>query len=275
MISVYGGTGFVGKKFCDQFPEGDIYLVPRGLRRPAVPSDILYLISTTHNYHVFDEPSLDVETNLLVLTEVLESWKNYNPTGTFNFVSSWFVYGDTLNIPTKESTPCNPLGFYSITKRCAEQLIVSYAKTFNLNYRILRLGNVLGSTDTSVSAKKNALQYMIDKMKNNEDIAIYGDGVFHRNYMHVDDTVRAIKLIMECGELNTIYNVGNKHNSIFIDILNYVRTVLNYTGSFNHIEQKEFHKKIQTKSFQMDCTKLYDLGFKNVYTINQMLDALL
>lgn len=276
-VSIFGGSGFVGGEFCRRYREQDnLLIVPRDRRIPAINSDqILYLISTTHNYNVFQSATLDTHTNLIVLGQVLEQWAKHAPDATFNFVSSWFVYGDNGCEISHENSPCNPKGFYSITKRAAEQLVISYAETFGLNYRILRLGNVLGRTDTNVSAQKNALQYLINQMKEDKPIDIYERGNFYRNYIHVEDCVDAIHCVMERGEVNQIYNIGRLPNVHFMEAINYCHKKLNSKSEIRFIDQKDFHKKVQAKSFMMDVTKLYRLGYEPKYTTEQMLDTLL
>ena len=262
-LSLFGGTGFVGSEFYKSY-HGYTYpitRIPRYSRRAEVDTDILYMISTTHNYHVFDDPTLDVETNLKVLTETLRSWKNLNSSATFNFVSSWFVYGD-VPMPVIEESPCDPRGFYSITKRAAEQLLISFAQTHNLNYRIMRLGNVLGRNDKGVSAKKNALQYLINKMKDGEKIDVYDGGLFRRNYIAVSDCVRAIKTVVDKGAYNTIYNVGTSRSYVFKDMLDTAAEKLGIPEDpYNFIPQKDFHKAVQVKDFTMDTSRLHRLGF--------------
>lgn len=266
-ISFYGATGFVGREFCRQFGVIDeIHKVPRDWREPRRDSkQIVYAISTTHNYNVFDSATIDVETNLMVLGEVLDKWREVNPHATFNFISSWFVYGNNNALISSEDSPCKPNGFYSITKYAAEQLVRSYAETFGLKYRILRLANVLGPDDTKVSAKKNALQYLISRMMANEPIEIYGTGDFYRNYIHVTDCVRAIRLIMAKGVVSEVYNVGRYPNVKFIDALDYAYERTGSKSQTRFIPQKEFHKKVQTETFMMDCNKLYGLGFTPLY----------
>ena len=62
-----------------------------------------------------------------------------------------------------------------------------------INYRILRLSNIYGINDKGVSAKKNALQFLINRIKSNEKIELYEGGNFLRDYLDVRDAVSAIK----------------------------------------------------------------------------------
>ena len=268
--TVFGHTGFIGSNFVSKFSDVDsLYLPPRYSRRPLSDSDeIINFISTTHNYNVFDDPTLDVKTNLVLLTEMLESWRNNAPNAVFSLVSSWFVYGNNGVHRCSEESPCHPMGFYSITKRCAEQLVQSFAETFGLKYRILRLGNVIGKGDDGCSAKKNAFQFLFNQMAAGaESIPVYEHGDFYRNYSHVGDICSYLRFVMENGAINTTYNIGNYENYKFMDMLEYAKHVTNWQGRFDFIEQKPFHKTVQVKSFHMDCRKLWHLGhpIKKVY----------
>lgn len=273
LVNVYGGTGTIGSAFVKRYEE-KCNVMWRSRVYTHIPGPILYLISTTHNYNVLTDPHKDVDTNLTWLIEVLESWRKNHPDEVFNFVSSWFVYGDGYDLhPATEYSPCNPKGWYSITKRTAELMLISYCQTYNLKYRIFRLGNVIAPDDKGVSAQKNALQYLINKMKVGEEIEVYDGGNFYRNYMGINDTVTAIKLLMDESPTNQIYNVGHPKNTKFIDLLIYAKKELKYKKDFKYIEQKDFHKIVQTKSFQMDTCRLQTLGFKPSMTVEAALDT--
>ena len=82
-----------------------------------------------------------------------------------------------------ETAVCDPKGFYIITKRCAEQLLISYCETFNLKYRILRFANIVGPGDTKASPKKNVLQHSINLLAQGKDVELFGDGKFYRDFM--------------------------------------------------------------------------------------------
>lgn len=278
MLSVYGSTGFIGSRFCEKL-EKDCIRIPRESRTPQ-SNNILYFISTTHNYNVFDDPFLDIDTNLRVLIETLEACKErQGATGekiTFNFISSWFVYGD-VDLPAKETSPCNPKGFYSITKKAAEELLASYCETFEMDYRILRLSNVLGLTDDKISKQKNALQFLISKIKNHEDIDLYWGGDFIRDYIHVDDACDAILWCTNHpdSKLKEIYNIGSGVPTSFKDLIDYIIDETDSKSRVNSVDQPEFHKVVQVKDMYLDISRLRKLGYtpsKNVYnTINKIL----
>lgn len=256
-LSVYGGSGFVGSNFLRMY-DGCTQM-QREEREPK-SKDILYFISTTHNYNVFDDITLDVDTNLRVLCEVLEHCKDKDI--TFNFISSWFVYGKTQYMPASEHTMCRPTGFYSITKKCAEDLLISFCETFGVKYRILRLCNVLGAGDQRASKKKNAITWLIDELKLDHDINLYDNGQHTRDIMHVQDVCKAIKLVCDKGELNTIYNIGSGKPTTISEVVSLAKHYLKSKSNIINIEPPEFHNNVQRQNFWMDTKKLKELGFQ-------------
>ncbi len=121
MISVYGGTGFIGGSFCDLYPD-EVIKIHRESRKPE-SKEILYLISTTSNYNILEDLHVDINTNLNLLMEVLQHCKDNDI--TINFISTGFVYGLDV-IDAKETDLPDPKGMYSITKRSAEEILVCF-----------------------------------------------------------------------------------------------------------------------------------------------------
>ena len=269
MLSVYGSSGFIGSKFC-KLSTRDCISIPRE-QRFHTTDDSVYFISTTHNYHVFNDVHKDVETNLTVL---LDTIKNLKPgQGVFNFISSWFVYGETT-LPAKEESYCYPKGFYSITKLAAEQLLASYCRTFGIDYRILRLCNVYGPGDVGVSKQKNALQYLIHQMRDHQEIPLYYDGMFYRDYLHVEDVARAIDLCVNTAPVNSVINIGSGDKILFRDIITLAKEKLGSRSLFKSVEPPEFHRVVQIKDFYMDVTSLKALGFKRSISIESGIEQL-
>jgi len=268
--SVYGGSGFIGGNFCKTFPNS-IVKIPREQRNPET-NNIIYFISTIDNYNVHNDLHVDIDTNLKILMDVL-FWCKDNDV-TFNFISSWFVYGRS-RLPARETDYCDPKGFYSITKRTAEQLLISFCETYQVNYRILRLCNVYGVGDGKSSAKKNAIQYMIDLLKKGEDINLYEGGYVLRDLMHVDDVCKAIKLVCDSGELNTIYNIGSGNPTALRFVMEKAKQYLNSQSKFTSIDTPRFHDIVQSRDFYMDVSKLKSLGFKQTISLDDGIKSIL
>lgn len=255
------GNGFIGGEFSNKY---DVIINDRNDLVPK-SNKILYFISTVDNYNIHTDPHLDIETNLNVLIDVLENARHiFGKDVEFNFISSWFVYGKT-EIPAREDSICNPTGFYSITKRCAEQLLISYCTTFGMHYRILRMSNIIGIDDHKVSKKKNALQYMIQQLVNGETVNLY-EGRILRDVMDVRDAADAIYHVITYGNLDEIYNIGNGIGYSFEEIIYKVQEYLG-TGNIVRIPQPEFHKLVQAKDFYLDVSKLRKLGFQHQYSV--------
>lgn len=270
-LSIFGSSGFIGSHFVSKYPS---YEIARDVNSPIEDTDILYLISTTHNYHVFDNPFLDIETNLIKLVSVLQEFKNKCPTRIFNFISSCFVYGDT-EYPAKETTVCNPKGFYSITKLAAERLLISYCETFNLNYRILRLCNVYGERATGVSKKRNALQFMVDQLINEETVELYDNGNNKRDFMHVEDVCDAINLCLTKSQQNDIINIGSGEPQEFRPLIEYAKNKIQSKSLIKDIDPPHFHKVVQVKDIYFDVSKLKKLGFNPKISIYEGIDRII
>jgi nucleoside-diphosphate-sugar epimerase len=276
-LTILGGHGFVGSAYVRAYYHHAVANIKSINARndyEVYSEDVLHLISTVHNYSVFDNPHLDIDTNLSLLVKVLENWKRYQEStgkrGVFNLASSWSVYGNQEHLPVAEGAACDPKGFYIITKRCAEQLLISYCETFGLKYRILRFANIVGPGDSKVSPKKNVLQWNINQLAEGKTVELFGDGKFYRDFMHVDDCVRAVELVMSKGAVNEIFNIGNGPTWYYSEILDY----LNTAGKIVYKEPTDFQKKVPVQSFYMDVTKLKNLGFVPEYVDGKLYETL-
>ena len=304
MIQVFGDRGWIGSNFV---MDADFcFILPKSREDYEVKShEVINFISTVHNYNVYDNPHIDIDTNLTILVKLLESWRKFvkenggvQTETCFNFISSWFCYGNeypdpgyekckkawndmcgeeyyTDNGGAHETDQCNPKGFYSITKRSAEQLLISYCETYDLPYRILRLSNVIGPGDKKASKQKNALVYLIEEMRVDRDIELYEGGNFTRDYIDISDCVRAIEIVLKKGYKNEIYNIGSGRPYVFGNLIDYVHKKLHSNSKIQTIEQKAFHKKVQVLNFHMNIDKIENLGYKPLMSIEETLDTII
>jgi nucleoside-diphosphate-sugar epimerase len=273
-ISIFGGSGFIGGRFCEIYNNESIKIQRSDFKNKS--NEILYFISTVDNYNVHRDLHIDINTNLNVLMSVLENIDKNNKNIIFNFVSSWFVYGKNDIMPFNEDKSiCNPTGFYSITKRCAEQLLISFCETFDIKYRIFRLSNVLGEHDYKISKKKNALQYLIKQISNNEDIDLYNAGSTIRDYIYVDDACKAIMCCLDNAPVNEIINIANGVPYVLSEVVDFAMKQSESTSKINNIEPPHFHKVVQVKNSYLDITKLKSYGYKNEYDIETIVKKLI
>lgn len=260
-MNICGGTGFIGSKYVEMFGNSATKIINRESRE--LNDDVLYFISTTHNFNIPDDYRIDVNTNLMVLMEHLDSFRKFSERQTFkpvfNFISSWFVYGENKN--AKENSELNPKGIYSVCKMAAEKILIEYCNSFDLKYRIMRLPNVFGF-DKNSTKNKNAVAQVAMRMMNGEDVFVQA-GNMSRNFMDVEDCCRAINFCLEKMQKNDIINIGG-HNLKFRDMVNKMTWCCGYD---KEIKEADFNKDSLRKNafvgnFVMNTNKLDKLGFK-------------
>lgn len=254
-ISVFGGTGFIGGTFSRIYKE-NVTLIPRDSKNFDT-NEVLYFISTTTNQSVFKDLHIDIDTNLKLFVDFLSNCKNRDV--TINFISSGFVYGNDI-IDAKETDCCNPTGFYSITKRCAEQLLISFCETFKIKYRIFRIGNVYG-LDKTISPGKNVLAYMVRLLKEDKQIKLYDGGNFLKDYMFVEDICKSIKLIIDSGNINEVYNISSGESLSFRKIIENAKSIVNSSSEIIDVFIPPDQEFIQVKNMTLNNDKLKSLGF--------------
>lgn len=270
-VSLFG-AGFIGSRYIHSYPGS--FVIGRDNTNSRSPN-ILYMISTVHNYHPKDgDTQLDIQTNLVKFMAVLkEAHLQWGDRLVFNLVSTWFVYSPK-QIPAREDSYCEPNGFYSITALCREQLLKSYCETFGLKYRILRLGNVIGVGDKKISRRKNALQHIIRELAQGRDVDYLYKGGAIRDYIDVRDCVDAIHLVLEKGNLNEIYNIANGQGLNVNDLVNVAHRESDFKSKIYEIEVPDFHKTVQMPKMYMNIDKIKKLGYVQKHDIKQTVKEL-
>lgn len=278
------GVGFLGSAYCRLYPDST-YPEPREALTSSY-EDVLFTRSTVDNYWPLKgDFHIDINTNLNHLMDVLPSVR-----GCFNFTSSWFVLnrapGRRCHWPAPamhfdENDECWPMGAYAVTKYCAERMIQTHCATVQAglvkgpsSYRILRLCNVMGN-DPKAGKQKNALEFLLKKVVDGEDVTIYvGDN--YRNHLHVNDVCRAIHLCLEKGEtLNGITNIGAPESVRLIDLITHAIAVTGSKSKIVRVPVPAFHRIVQVPDFWFSTDKLQSLGFKPEMDAFQAVDKVL
>ncbi|MFA7658010.1 MAG: NAD-dependent epimerase/dehydratase family protein [Candidatus Gastranaerophilaceae bacterium] len=154
-------------------------------------------------------PTIDATENILGSINILQLSKKY---GVKKFIpaSTAAVYGVPKNLPVNETHDTTCLSFYGISKLTMEK----YTQLFGVDYIIFRFANVYGPRQ-SAHGEAGVVAIFADKMKNNEDITIYGDGEQTRDFVYVSDIAQACLSAIQSEIKNEIINVStNKAISI-------------------------------------------------------------
>jgi len=222
---------------------------------------IFHCASTTDNYNIQSNPFLDIEVNCNGTISLLESCRKYNPKARVVYLSTFFVNGNLDRLPATPDSPCKPLGLYPATRLAGEHFCEIYHRVFGLDTVIARLTNVFGIKEKSGDKKKAAFNNIIRLAHENQEIPLYDNGNFIRDYIYVEDVVRALAIIAEKGKASEIYYVGRGERVQFSDL---VKMVVEEArgGKIVPISVPDFHKQVGIKSYYCDPTPLKELGWK-------------
>lgn len=246
-ISVYGSTGIIGSYFVGLHGGRPL------LRDQLAPMDkeALYLISTTSN--TYSDPLIHTDTNIDCLMKRLVACQR---TGlqTFNFISSWFVYGPTTDIMAEHSQ-CSPKGLYSITKYCAEQLVIDFCSFHGIDWRIMRLPNLYGGRDKS-DGQRNILHYIVQQLKASKAVEVVSG--LTRDYLHIYDVCQAINFLISSSPVNDVYNIGSGQETLLSDCIDFCAKTLNSQSTISFRPHRNHEQSLRMR---LDCRKLQALGF--------------
>ena len=121
-------------------------------------------------------------------------------------ISSINVYGENLNMPSKENDPLNPISSYGQIKMITEQIYKHFSKMHGINITVLRLAGIYGTTQDN-----GFLAQIIKSIKDKTIIPIcYNKGKQKRDLLYIDDAINCILNAIDCqlGGFNT-FNVSS------------------------------------------------------------------
>jgi len=149
--------------------------------------------------------------------------------------------------------PSNP---YAASKAAAEMLVLSYNRTYGIDYVITRSTNNYGPRQYNEKLIPKALYYIT----NNKKIPVHGDGSYQRDWLYVEDNVDAIFTIINKKIINDIINIGANNHFTNLDV---VKNLLQWCNN-NSEDLIAFveNRWGQDKRYAVDCTKMKQLGWK-------------
>ena len=147
------------------------------------------------------------------------------------------VYGDPLITPQNEEywgnvNPNGERSMYDEAKRFAEAATATYARSYNIKTKIIRIFNTYGPNMQLNDGR--VVTNLIVQALNDEDLTIYGDGSQTRSFSYVSDTVSGIIAMMKSNHYE-VFNIGNPYEMTIKEL---AETILKLTNSKSEIIYK-------------------------------------
>jgi dTDP-L-rhamnose 4-epimerase len=122
-------------------------------------------------------------------------------------------------VPTPESKLLTPSSVYAITKQDHEQLALVVGRAYNVATVALRFFNVYGPGQSLSNPYTGACAIFTSRLLNGQPPVIFEDGLQSRDFIHVDDVVRALTLAMTSDEaVDRVINIGTGHRTTVADL---------------------------------------------------------
>lgn len=180
------------------------------------PHTIVHFAAETHVDNSIKDPSRFMLANANGTFSLLESIREHSPDSLLIHVSTDEVYGALTenDLPFTETTPYNPSSPYSASKAASDHLVNAWSKTFGLKAIIAHCSNNYGPRQH----QEKFIPTVIVSALLEKQIPIYGNGKQIRDWLHVDDTCSALRLLAKSGTPGEVYNIGsnNEHSNVSV-----------------------------------------------------------
>jgi len=170
-----------------------------------------------------DAPAFDAETNVIGSVNLFKLAVNYGVRRIVYSSTGGALYGEPKTLPAAEETPIEPLSPYGVSKYCVESYLNYFKRLYGLERVILRYANVYGPRQDPLG-EAGVVAIFTGKILKGEKPVIYGDGTQTRDYVYVDDVVRA-NLIALAGK-EGVYNIGTGIETSVNELVNVFGKVL-------------------------------------------------
>ena len=193
------------------------------------PDAIMHLAAESHVDRSIDGPAEFIQTNIVGTYNLLDVAKKYwdNLSGVkkenfrFHHVSTDEVYGDLEETGYfTEETSYEPSSPYSASKASSDHLVRAWHRTYGLPIVITNCSNNYGG----YQFPEKLIPLVTLNALEGKPLPIYGKGDQIRDWLHVDDHARALRLVLETGKTGETYNIGGHNEKTNLEV---VKTICN------------------------------------------------
>ena len=229
-------------------------------------SCIIHLAAITDVVYCEKYPEECYKVNVMATQKILEIARKKNC--SLIYPSTSHVYGIPRKLPIKETHPTNASSVYSESKIVGEKLCEMYSKSYGLNISVLRLFSTYGPKNSEYKVESR----IITQLLSNRSIKI-GNLSPKRDFIYIDDVIRAFQIVIKNLKGFNIYNVGLERSYSIQEICNILKKLSGKKISI--VTDKTKLRKNDIKNVVSDCSKIKKLGWKPKISINKGLELTL
>ena len=263
-----------------EFVQGDI--CDRAAVEAAIarfrPDVVTHLAAESHVDRSIDGPDAFIQTNLVGTFTMLSAARSYwqglegeaRNAFRFHHISTDEVYGSLGETGLfTEDTPYDPRSPYSASKAGSDHLVSAWGHTYGLPVLITNCSNNYGP----YHFPEKLIPLMIVKALAGETLPVYGKGDQVRDWLFVEDHVRALQAVFERGRVGRTYNVGGNNEKQNIEVVQAVCAILDrlrprgdgksYAEQIGYVADRPGHDK----RYAIDASRIRDeLGWEPAET---------
>jgi len=253
--------------------------------RDFQPDVVTHLAAESHVDRSIDGPGAFIDTNVVgtftMLSAVRGYWQDLAPDDRaafrFHHISTDEVFGSLG--PTglfTEDTPYDPRSPYSASKAASDHLVSAWGHTYEMPVLVTNCSNNYGP----YHFPEKMIPLMIVKAIAGEALPVYGRGENVRDWLFVDDHVRALQAVFERGQPGRRYNIGGNAERRNIDVVETLCAMLDrlrpradgrpYAQQIGFVADRPGHDL----RYAIDATRIRDeLGWTPVQSFESGLEA--
>lgn len=196
------------------------------------PDAVMHLAAESHVDNSISAPGQFIYTNVVGTFNLLEAARTYwqqlsedkQRTFRFHHISTDEVFGDLehSNDFFTEQTPYAPSSPYSASKASSDHLVRAWHRTYGLPVLITNCSNNYGP----YQHPEKLIPIMIHNALGGNTLPIYGNGKQIRDWLYVDDHVRALYLVLQHGKIGSTYNIGGHNEKQNIEVVHTICSLL-------------------------------------------------
>lgn len=169
---------------------------------------VFHFAAQTSVYVAEQDPQADLAINVMPMLHLLETCRKKKLNPIVLFSGTVTEAGLTERLPVNEDCPDHPITVYDLHKWMAENYLKHYIRTGIISGVVLRLANVYGPGPKSSSVDRGVLNMMIRKAFQGQELTVYGDGRYLRDYVYIEDVAQAF--------LDAVVNIDSVSGKHFV-----------------------------------------------------------